>query len=160
MYQLLAGLVYCHNSGVLHRDLKSANLLINNHGELKIGDFGLARRFREKEDCKFTNRVITLWYRCVCGPCQLAAPRFWPLHVRYPLPLLHFVVLGLTGTAVSRLATSGSRAASARRRTASSPTASSPSGTSVYEVAPRCSFVLLAPLDTWCPLLPSRAPWA
>lgn len=30
---------------VLHRDLKNANLLVNNMGELKIADFGLARYF-------------------------------------------------------------------------------------------------------------------
>ena len=39
------GIAFCHDNRVLHRDLKPQNLLINKRGELKIGDFGLARAF-------------------------------------------------------------------------------------------------------------------
>jgi len=39
------GIAFCHDNRVLHRDLKPQNLLINRRGELKIGDFGLARAF-------------------------------------------------------------------------------------------------------------------
>lgn len=45
MFQLLKGTAFCHENRVLHRDLKPQNLLINRKGELKIGDFGLARAF-------------------------------------------------------------------------------------------------------------------
>lgn len=40
-----------------------SNLLINNKGELKIADFGLARVFEKNRAHDYTNRVITLWYR-------------------------------------------------------------------------------------------------
>lgn len=46
----------------MHRDLKGANLLVNNKGELKITDFGLARPLEENRT-KYTPGVVTRWYR-------------------------------------------------------------------------------------------------
>ena len=43
MLQLLDGLHYAHERGVVHRDVKPANLLIADDGSLKITDFGIAR---------------------------------------------------------------------------------------------------------------------
>ena len=40
-----------------------SNLLINNQGQLKLADFGLARPFDTDQPRTYTNRVITLWYR-------------------------------------------------------------------------------------------------
>jgi serine/threonine protein kinase/tetratricopeptide (TPR) repeat protein len=42
--QIAAGLAHAHDRGVVHRDLKSANIVINSDGAPKILDFGLARR--------------------------------------------------------------------------------------------------------------------
>ncbi|MFS7897126.1 putative protein-serine/threonine kinase CMGC-CDK-CRK7-CDK9 family [Helianthus anomalus] len=63
MRQLLTGLHYCHVNQVLHRDIKGSNLLIDNEGNLKLADFGLARSFSNDHNGNLTNRVITLWYR-------------------------------------------------------------------------------------------------
>lgn len=61
-YQLVKGLYYCHGHRILHRDLKPQNLLINKSGDLKIGDFGLARAFGIPLRT-YTHEVVTLWYR-------------------------------------------------------------------------------------------------
>lgn len=61
--QMLAGLAYLHHKGVIHRDIKGSNILINNRGELKLADFGLARFYQKRRQSDYTNRVITLWYR-------------------------------------------------------------------------------------------------
>ncbi|KAJ8086668.1 kinase subunit of RNA polymerase II carboxy-terminal domain kinase I [Marasmius tenuissimus] len=62
-HQMLAGLGYLHHKGVIHRDIKGSNILINNRGELKLADFGLARFYQKRRKADYTNRVITLWYR-------------------------------------------------------------------------------------------------
>ena len=63
MKQLLTGLYYCHRNNVLHRDIKGSNLLIDNQGNLKLADFGLARPYSNENANPLTNKVITLWYR-------------------------------------------------------------------------------------------------
>lgn len=62
MLQLLGGVKYLHDNWVLHRDLKTSNLLLNNRGELKICDFGLARQYGSPLK-PYTHLVVTLWYR-------------------------------------------------------------------------------------------------
>jgi len=61
--QIFEGLYYIHVNKILHRDMKAANILITKKGVLKLADFGLARAFSIKMENRYTNRVVTLWYR-------------------------------------------------------------------------------------------------
>ena len=80
--QLLTGMGYLAKNGVVHRDIKLSNLLLDRRGRLRIADFGLSRFLEDPATLapppvadlrvykppafrtvapNFTNRVITLW---------------------------------------------------------------------------------------------------
>ncbi|PRQ17035.1 putative protein-serine/threonine kinase CMGC-CDK-PITSLRE family [Rosa chinensis] len=62
MRSLLEGVKYLHDNWVLHRDVKTSNILLNKEGELKICDFGLSRQYGSPLK-PYTSLVVTLWYR-------------------------------------------------------------------------------------------------
>ncbi|XP_055353620.1 cyclin-dependent kinase 11B-like [Paramacrobiotus metropolitanus] len=62
MKQLLNAVHHLHDNWIIHRDLKTSNLLLSHKGILKVGDFGLAREYGSPLK-PYTPVVVTLWYR-------------------------------------------------------------------------------------------------
>lgn len=62
MKQLLQAVAYMHANWVMHRDLKTSNLLYSNNGRLKVCDFGMARKHGDFAT-PYSPGVVTVWYR-------------------------------------------------------------------------------------------------
>ncbi|MFC1500492.1 protein kinase [Candidatus Zixiibacteriota bacterium] len=58
--QLASAMAHAHQNGVIHRDLKSTNMMITSEGQVKILDFGLAKQLPSSELHELTQSVQTL----------------------------------------------------------------------------------------------------
>jgi cell division cycle 2-like protein len=63
LLQLGSAVEFLHDHWILHRDLKTSNILMNNRGEIKLADFGMARFVGNPPPQNLTQLVVTLWYR-------------------------------------------------------------------------------------------------
>ncbi|KAH0501053.1 Cyclin-dependent kinase 12 [Microtus ochrogaster] len=94
MKQLMEGLDYCHKKNFLHRDIKCSNILLNNSGQIKLADFGLARLYNSEERCilgeLFTKKPIfqanleLAQLELISRLCGSPCPAVWPDVIKLP----------------------------------------------------------------------------
>ena len=73
--QICAGLQYAHEHGVVHRDVKPENLLLDRAGNVKIADFGLAKLVAPGEDAAVLTRTTqVMGTPHYMAPEQITAP--------------------------------------------------------------------------------------
>ena len=64
-FEIMKGVMYMHSKGVIHRDLKPLNILVNESWDVKISDFGQSnvQTDRINADYNLTKYVTTRYYR-------------------------------------------------------------------------------------------------
>lgn len=81
--QLLDAVRHCHENHVVHRDLEPGNILLDEQGNIKLADFGLAATFCEDDNL---NKFV--------GTPYYAAPEIF-LHEKYVGPKVDMLSLGV-----------------------------------------------------------------
>ncbi|XP_029428685.1 LOW QUALITY PROTEIN: serine/threonine-protein kinase SIK2 [Rhinatrema bivittatum] len=82
-WQILSAVDYCHSRKIVHRDLKAENLLLDNHMNIKIADFGFGNFYK-------TGEPLATW----CGSPPYAAPEVFEGH-QYEGPQLDIWSMGV-----------------------------------------------------------------
>ncbi|XP_009803912.1 mitogen-activated protein kinase kinase kinase 20-like [Nicotiana tabacum] len=80
---LLKGLYYIHKSGYVHCDIKLQNILLGEDGQVKIADFGLAKRTKSRKDdklrCELRGTPLYMSPEMVTGGEQDTPADIWAL---------------------------------------------------------------------------------
>jgi serine/threonine protein kinase len=85
-----SALAYAHERGIVHRDIKSANILVDRDGRVVVSDFGIARA---AEDASLTSTGTMVGTPYFMSPEQCAARRIGPQSDQYSLGVVAFQML-------------------------------------------------------------------
>ncbi|MBI1317821.1 MAG: protein kinase [Candidatus Hydrogenedens sp.] len=75
LIQVLQALDYCHGLGMIHRDVKPSNILLDDRGQAKLSDFGIAKLL----DDAFRDATMSHSTGCFVGTPSYAPPESWDL---------------------------------------------------------------------------------
>ncbi|MFC1601840.1 HDOD domain-containing protein [Candidatus Sumerlaeota bacterium] len=90
MEQALSAMAYAHKQGVVHLDLKPANIMISENGPARIADFGIARTFGELADSSSGRLIGTPRYM---SPEQIQAEGTDPRSDVFSLGIVYYEML-------------------------------------------------------------------
>jgi serine/threonine protein kinase len=85
-----SALAYAHERGIVHRDVKSANIMVDSDGRVMVSDFGIARA---SEDASLTSTGTMVGTPYFMSPEQCAARRIGPQSDQYSLGVVAFQML-------------------------------------------------------------------
>ncbi len=88
---LFSAVSYAHEHGVVHRDLKPENMMLTEEDELKVLDFGLARRVTESD--RLTQTGVSLGTPVYMSPEQIRHSTFEPATDQYALGVIVYEML-------------------------------------------------------------------
>ena len=61
--QVLRALEHAHSKGVIHRDIKPQNIILQKNGEIKVTDFGIAKSISSNTNCSMRLSWASSWRR-------------------------------------------------------------------------------------------------
>ena len=102
--QVCDALIFAHNKLIIHRDLKPVNILVNNHKQVKLLDFGIAKIIDENQNSQTQTQIFTPDYAApeqLSGEMCTAATDIYSLGVILFEMLTNSIRFNLAGLAIA-----------------------------------------------------------